>query len=155
MPPGRRHLQAFRRSTTAVLCLLAVAGCAPRVTNHGTPMTRIELAEITPGVDTRGSVRRQLGEPLTTSLVGGETWFYVSTVMEQQTYHAPRIVDRRVLAVAFDEVGLVTTANRYGLEDGQVVALRTETTPTYGRELTVAQQIFGNVGRINADTLNR
>ena len=148
-------MQVLRRYTIAVLCLLGVAGCAPRVSNHGTPMTRIEMAEITPGVDTRGSVRRQLGDPLTTSLIGGETWFYVSTVMEQETYHAPRIVDRRVLAVAFDEVGLVTTANRYGLEDGKVVALRTETTPTYGRELTIAQQMFGNIGRLGSETLNR
>jgi len=45
----------------------------------------------------------------------------------------------------------VTQVNRYGLEDGKVVDLVTATTPTYGRELTVLQQLFGNVGRISAD----
>ena len=148
-------MQAFLRLTTAALCLLATAACAPRITTHGTPMTRMEMADVTPGVDTRGSVRRQLGEPLSTSLVGGETWFYVSTVMEHETYQAARIIDRRVLAVSFDEAGLVVAANRYGLEDGALVALRSETTPTYGRELTIAQQIFGNLGRVGADQINR
>lgn len=136
-----------------LLLSLAAAGCAPRISTHGTPMTRMEMAEITPGVDTRGSVRRQLGQPVTTSLMGGETWFYVSTVMEQVAHRAPEIVDRQVIAVSFDENGLVTEARRYGLDEGMDVALRTETTPTFGRELTVAQQIFGNLGRVSGDTL--
>jgi outer membrane protein assembly factor BamE (lipoprotein component of BamABCDE complex) len=135
------------------MLLIAVAGCAPRVTTHGTPMTRMEMAEITPGVDTRGSVRRQLGQPVTTSLLGGETWFYVSTVMEQVAYRAAVIVDRQVIAVSFDETGLVTAAERFALDDGAQLALRTETTPTYGRELTIAQQLLGNIGRVSEGQL--
>jgi outer membrane protein assembly factor BamE (lipoprotein component of BamABCDE complex) len=135
------------------MLLIAVAGCAPRVTTHGTPMTRMEMAEITPGVDTRGSVRRQLGQPVTTSLIGGETWFYVSTVMEQVAYRAAVIVDRQVIAVSFDETGLVTAAERFALDDGVLVALRTETTPTFGRELTIAQQLLGNIGRVSDDQI--
>jgi outer membrane protein assembly factor BamE (lipoprotein component of BamABCDE complex) len=132
---------------------VAAAGCTPQVTTHGTPMTRMEMADLTPGVDTRGSVRRQLGQPITTSVLEGETWFYVSTIMEQVAYRAPTLVDRKVIAISFDESGLVTEVNRYGTEDGVVVALRTETTPTFGRELTVAQQLFGNIGRISGDQL--
>lgn len=147
MPAIRLALPAL------MLGLFLVAGCTPNVTAHGTPMTRIESAEITPGVDTRGSVRRQLGQPTMSSLIAGETWFYVSTIMEQRTYHAAEVVDRRVLAVAFDDAGVVVSANRYGLEDGQLVALRTETTPTFGRELTVAQQLFGNLGRVGPGQL--
>jgi outer membrane protein assembly factor BamE (lipoprotein component of BamABCDE complex) len=142
-------LRAFVLRAAALASMAVASGCSPVVSTHGTPMVRLEAAEITPGVDTRGSVRRALGQPITTSLVDGETWFYVSTVMEKETYHAPRVVDRKVLAVRFDALGVVTEANRYGLEDGQVVALRTETTPTYGRELTVAQQLFSNIGRVN------
>jgi outer membrane protein assembly factor BamE (lipoprotein component of BamABCDE complex) len=131
-----------------------LSGCEATVSTHGTPMTRIEEAQITPGVDTRGSVIRQLGRPSSTGLIDGERWYYVSTIMEQETYHAPRIVDRQVVAVAFDETGVVTAVNRFGMEDGVPVALRAETTPTYGRELTFAQQMFGNVGRVSPDQLN-
>lgn len=139
------------RAIILVFAAALVSACAPRVSTHGTPMTRMELASITPGVDTRGSVRRQLGQPVTTSLVDGETWFYVSTVMERVAYRAPEIADRQVIAVSFDESGLVTSANRYGLDDSLDIALRTETTPTFGRELTIAQQLFGNLGRVSAE----
>jgi outer membrane protein assembly factor BamE (lipoprotein component of BamABCDE complex) len=141
---------------SAALCLSLLAGCEATVSTHGTPMTRIEEAQITPGIDTRGSVIRQLGRPTNTGLIDGERWYYVSTVMEQETYHAARIVDRQVVAVAFDETGVVTAVNRFGMEDGVPVALRAETTPTFGRELTIAQQLFGNIGRVNpGEAINR
>ena len=116
-------------------------------------MTRMQMADITPFVDTRGSVRRQLGQPTTASLIGGETWIYVSTVMEQVAHRAPTVVDRQVIAVSFDDNGVVTAVERLGLEDSAQVALRTETTPTFGRELTIAQQLLGNIGRLPGEQI--
>jgi outer membrane protein assembly factor BamE (lipoprotein component of BamABCDE complex) len=110
-------------------------------------MARMEEAQITPGVDTRGSVQRQLGQPAIRGLEGDGRWYYVSTTMARETYKAREITDRRVIAITFDDVGVVTDVEELGLEQGQAVALRTETTPTYGREMTFAQQMFGNLGR--------
>jgi outer membrane protein assembly factor BamE (lipoprotein component of BamABCDE complex) len=141
-----------RRPALALLAAAALAGCTPNVTSHGTPMTRIEQAQITPGVDTRGSVIRQLGRPASTGLIDGERWYYVATVIEREMFYAPQVIDRRVLAITFDETGLVTGVNEYALEDGVAVALRTSTTPTFGRELTIAQQLFANVGRVGTGT---
>ena len=41
----------------------------------------------------------------------------------------------------------------YGLEDGNVIAFNTNATPTRGRELTILQQLFGNLGRLGAGNL--
>jgi hypothetical protein len=41
---------------------------------------------------------------------------------------------------------------RFGLEDGKIISLATRVTPTYGREMTIVQQIFGNLGNINANS---
>ncbi|MEO1613736.1 MAG: outer membrane protein assembly factor BamE, partial [Pseudomonadota bacterium] len=49
------------------------------------------------------------------------------------------------------DAGRVTNVARYGIEDGQVIDLITRTTPTYGREITILQQLFGNIGRVGAD----
>ena len=45
---------------------------------------------------------------------------------------------------------LVTAINTYGLEDGRIVDLETDTTPTRGNRLTVLQQILGNFGNVDA-----
>jgi outer membrane protein assembly factor BamE (lipoprotein component of BamABCDE complex) len=58
------------------------------------------------------------------------------------------VTDRRVIAITFDQNDVVASVNRYGLEDGRVVDLETRTTPTYGQQLTIIQQILGNVGSL-------
>jgi hypothetical protein len=50
---------------------------------------------------------------------------------------------------------VVTAINTYGLSDGRIVDLETDTTPTRGNRLTVLQQILGNFGNVDAgDILN-
>ena len=134
----------------ALAMLLTAAACAPRVTYHGFAPQVAELETITAGLDTRSSVLRRLGRPSATGSFDSRDWYYVASRMERTMFYAPEVVDRTVVAIRFDETGLVERVNRYGLEDGRVVDLVSETTPTYGRELTVLQQLFGNIGRATA-----
>ncbi len=134
-----------------VLCAaLGAGGCAPTYVNHGFAPQIAELDALQAGVDTRGSVLRKLGRPSSTGAFDSETWYYVASRTEKFAFYQPKVVDRTVAVVHFDDAGLVTQVNRYGLEDGKVVDLVTATTPTYGRELTVLQQLFSNVGRVSA-----
>ena len=144
----------FVRGTRAVLLPAIVAGsmaaCSPVIRNHGYAPLQEEIAEISVGQDTRGSVQRKIGRPGGTGIFTDEGWYYVSTQIEHYTYHEPKVLDRRVVAVLFDQSDVVAAVNEYGLEDGQVIALETNTTPTYGRELTVLEQAFGNIGSLNS-----
>ena len=64
-----------------------------------------------------------------------------------------QIEKERPVAIRFDNAGRVSNVARYGVEDGKVIDLITRTTPTYGREITLLQQLFGNIGRVGADQL--
>jgi outer membrane protein assembly factor BamE (lipoprotein component of BamABCDE complex) len=141
--------------SAVVLCAaLGAAGCAPTYTTHGfTPQAEV-LDTIEAGTDTRGSVLRKLGRPSSSGTFDSSVWYYVASKMEEFAFYEPTVVDRKVVVVKFDDAGLVTAVNRYGVEDGKVVDLVTRTTPTFGRELTVLQQIMGNVGRVDPGALN-
>ncbi|WP_340108962.1 outer membrane protein assembly factor BamE [Pikeienuella sp. HZG-20] len=130
---------------------LALGACESTYVNHGFAPQRAELDTIVAGEDTRGSVMRKLGHPSSISSFDSDTWYYAASKVEKYAFYAPVIVDRKVVAVSFDANGLVTSANSYGLEDGKIINLVTRRTPTYGRELTVLQQIFGNLGKFNAE----
>ena len=52
--------------------------------------------------------------------------------------------------VADGRVMYVTGDGRY-LISGQIIDLETRTTPTRGRELTILQQVLGNIGNISAE----
>lgn len=139
----------------ACACVLGVTvlGCTPVVSTHGFAPPDDQLAEVVVGQDTRGSLRRKIGRPGLDGVFTDDHWYYVSTTVERLTWHAPKVTDRRVVAIAFDENDTVASINRYGLEDGKLVDLEIRTTPTRGSELTVLQQILGNVGNVTVDQL--
>lgn len=134
---------------TAVV--LALGACEPVYVNHGFAPQRAEMDTIVAGEDTRGSVMRKLGRPSTVSSFDADTWYFAASKVKKFAFYAPEVVDRKVVAVSFNADGLVTRVNSFGLEDGQIIDLVTRRTPTYGREMTVLQQIFGNLGKFNAD----
>ena len=134
----------------AALLAMVAAGCAPIVESHGYAPNEQQLALIEPGVDSVESVSAKIGRPSTGGLVRSRAWYYVASRFETLTYNAPELVDRRVVAVTFDEAGVVEAVDQYGLEDGRIINLVTRTTPTYGRLLGILEQIFGNLGNVGA-----
>ena len=80
-----------------------------------------------------------------------DTWYYISATREYLAYLRPDTRERRVIAVRFDEDGSVAAVDEYGLEDGRVVALVERETPTRGRELSLIEQLLGNVGRLPSE----
>ncbi len=130
-----------------------LSGCAAEVKNHGYAPDDALLAEITAGTDTRGSVRRKIGRPSTTGVFTESGWYYVATTVEHYVYYQPKVTDRRVVAVQFDADDVVAAVNVYGLEDGRIIDLQTRTTPTYGRELTILQQLLSNLGKLTGEQL--
>ncbi len=147
-----RGAVSIRNAAICFTAALALSACAePRYAVHGYAPRGDELARLTMGEDTTSSVRRKLGEPTIVGTFENNRWYYVSTVSEQKMYEHPVPIDRTVVQLAFNEAGLLEGVNRYGLEDGQIINLESRTTPTYGRELTVIQQFFGNLGRFNTE----
>ena len=59
----------------------------------------------------------------------------------------------RIITLGFNENSQVDYIKEYGLEDGNVIAFNTNATPTRGRELTILQQLYGNLGRLGAGNL--
>lgn len=98
-----------------------------------------------------GSSREQvvltLGEPSTTATFDNEVFFYISQKKEKRfTFQKPRLVDQEILAVYFDGNGRVERIGRYTLQDGNVIDMATETTPTGGKDITFIQQILQGTG---------
>ncbi len=137
----------------AAMIVGGLSGCAPMVKNHGYAPDDELLAGITAGTDTRGSVRRKIGRPSTTGVFTETGWYYVATTVEHYLYYEPAVSDRRIVAVQFDANDVVSGVNVYGFEDGRIIDLQTRTTPTQGRQLTILQQLLGNLGTLTGEQL--
>lgn len=127
---------------------LAAGACAPVVGRHGFQPVDVQPSEIAVGTDTRATVTERLGSPSAVSTFEPNVWYYISQTTERYTYLPQQVSQRNVTAITFDETsGQVTEVRNLTLEDGQDVAYSNRETPTRGRELTVLEQLLGNVGR--------
>jgi len=133
------------------LCLLAA--CSPQISVHGYVPTETELATIETGIDTRASLSERIGEPANTGLLTDSDWYYIQTTFEQRTYNPPEITDRQVVAIGFDDDGVVEAVDRYGLEDGRIIDLNTRVTVTGGQRRGVLARIFGSILNLDAGSL--
>ena len=135
----------------ALVGAVALAGCNPTLRTHGYRYSDGDVPEFTPGEDTQASVLAALGNPSTQGVFEQDTWYYITSTREYLAYLRPDTRSRRIIAVRFEDDGTVAAVDEYGLEDGRVIALVDRETPTRGRELTILEQLLGNVGRLPSE----
>ncbi|MEM9268107.1 MAG: outer membrane protein assembly factor BamE [Pseudomonadota bacterium] len=144
----------LRTTSFAILgASVLLMGCAENVSVHGYAPTVEQVALIEPGVDTIFSLESRIGRPSTSGLLRDGSWYYIQTTQSQLTYNAPRIIDRRVVAVDYDADGVVTAVQTYGLEDGRIVNLSPRVTETTSTRRSILAQIFGNVFNVDAERI--
>lgn len=140
----------FRNPALLGLAVALLAACETQEEQTGYIVDEYSIGEIRPGVTDRDSVATLLGTPSAGATFGdNKTWYYVSRRSEQLAFLDPDIKDQQVLAVRFNDFGVVEEVKRYKLEDGKEIEPVDRVTPTRGRELTVLEQLFGNLGRFN------
>jgi outer membrane protein assembly factor BamE (lipoprotein component of BamABCDE complex) len=136
--------------TIVLTTALLLAGCSVREVQSGYVIDQYNIDQVRPGVSDRDSVATLLGTPSTAgTFASDKTWYYVSRKTEQIAFLAPEVKDQQVVAVHFNDAGVVESVQRFQLEDGKPIEPVDRVTPTRGREMTVLEQLFGNLGRFN------
>ncbi|OFW72065.1 MAG: hypothetical protein A2W02_00340 [Alphaproteobacteria bacterium RBG_16_64_48] len=138
-------VRASRLTLVALMLGAAlVSGCGAQIDRHGHVFIDVDLQQVQPGM-TKDQVQTVLGSPDTTSTIGGDAYYYISTTQKTVAFLKPREIDRQVVAVYFDGAANVQQVAHYGLKDGIVVNFYKGETPARGKDLGLLEQIFGNL----------
>lgn len=153
MASGEGHGRQGRRAARAGVALLALlagaVGCTSQVSTHGHRLDAAALAQIEPGQSSQRDVIQLLGSPSSLATFDDRTWYYVSQRTESHTFYYRTVVAQDVVAIEFDDQGLVNRIDRHDLNGAREIDLVDRETPTAGNELTVLEQFLGNIGRFN------
>ena len=126
----------------------SLSACAPITSYSGFQAIESDPKDVKIGTDTKSTVRGRLGSPSATGTFDSNTWFYMNQLKSRVAFKQPEVVARNVTAIKFNKDSeLVESVNSFTLKDGKVVAFNGRETPTRGRELTILEQLLGNVGR--------
>ena len=142
-----------RMALAASAAALALSGCSPLYRNHGYVPTEGDLAALAIGVDTRESVIATVGRPTAGGVLDDQGFYYVQSRFRFVGPLAPQEIDRQVLALSFAADGTLGNIERFGLEEGQVVALSRRTTDLIFADTTFIRQILGNIGQVDTGAL--
>ncbi len=132
----------------AGLIALSLAACTPTFRNHGYIPPEEDLQELVVGIDTRASVEDVIGTPTAGGVLEGGNYFYVRSTVRTFGPRRPQVVDRQVLAISFDESGVLSNIESFGLEDGRVVTLSRRVTDSNVSNVNFLRQLLGNIGRV-------
>ncbi|MDP3378414.1 MAG: outer membrane protein assembly factor BamE [Brevundimonas sp.] len=131
--------------------MVVIAACSPVYRNHGYVPSDEELALIEVGKDNRDTVAATLGRPSGEGLLNDVGWFYVQSRWKHSGALEPKEIDRQVVSITFTEAGIVENVERFGLEDGKVVAISRRVTTSNIKGVGFLKQLLGNIGRLRAD----
>jgi outer membrane protein assembly factor BamE (lipoprotein component of BamABCDE complex) len=140
----------FYRNAAWLGALALVSGCSS-ITGHRGYITEPALMNtVHAGIDNQRSVEQLLGTPSFKSQFGQPTWYYVGSFTKQKPFTTPKITRHTVLAITFDPAGNVATAETTGVEKVVRISPDSDKTPTLGRERSLLQDLFGNIGQVGA-----
>jgi outer membrane protein assembly factor BamE (lipoprotein component of BamABCDE complex) len=144
--PGSRALPALALVMGAALS----AGCSSIRDHQGYLLDEPLIAAIQPGVDNKDSVAGTLGRPSFTGQFdqAQRDWYYVSRDTRQAAFTTPRPSAQTVLRVRFDAAGNVESVQRTGVELAVNINPDNRETPTLGRDRSLLQELFGNIGAV-------
>lgn len=137
------------RTVAFLACLTAITACTPIFRNHGYVPPADELAEIKVGTDTRDSVTEAIGAPGISGVVNDSGFYYVRSRVRHYGPKRPEVVSRELVAISFDQRGVVRNIERFGLEDGLVIPLERRVTESSVSDTGFLRQLLGNIGNFN------
>ena len=146
-PTGQTRRPWLVRASYCVAAALMLSACVSTINKHGHQFQETDIAQIQPGMS-QEAVRGVLGTPATMSPVGtGNAFYYIGSTTKQAAFFAPEEVDRKVLAIYFNQAGSVERVAHYGLKDGKVFDFVKRQTPTHVRDEGILQMLFRNLGK--------
>ena len=145
-----RIVRQIARNLWLVLAIGGLVACQPIYRSHGYVPSDSDLAMLVVGQDTRDTVGDFVGRPSSAGVLEDGGWYYVGSRWREVGWKKPEEISREVVAISFDEGGVVQNIERFGLQEGRVVTLSRRVTDSNIKGVTFLGQLLGSIGNVNA-----
>lgn len=132
--------------------LLMLSACNKDVALHGFNFEHVDFGEIKVNETSRNAVLATLGSPTSQSDFNGKTDYYIESKVEKVAFLDPKVLEQRVLAISYNQSGIVSGITEYTLDDANKVIFSDSHTELKGNGITPVQQIMTNLGKYNKNT---
>ncbi len=138
-----------------LLAAVFVTACAPVINKRGNLVETEKLDQITSGRSTREDVARILGTPTEMSTFDDKIWYYIGQTTKREAFFDPEVTEQKIVAIRFTPEGVVDKISQGGAQYAENISPNPGRTPTYGKDISLLQQLMGNLGRPRVPVSNR
>lgn len=143
---GYMGVTRWAKPVVLAVLVFGLTACGPTYRNHGYVPPQEDLDQIVVGIDTRATVEETLGASGSGPVIDDNAMYFVRSRMRTVAMLQPEVVEREVVAVSFDDNGIVKNVEQFGLERGQIVALNRRVTDSSVANKSFLRQLLGNIG---------
>jgi len=126
-----------------------LAACETIVDQRGFAATPGAVEKLEVGAQSREDVVRLIGSPSAVATFNPNVWYYISQKQETWAFMKTETLEQKVIQLTFDDTGRLKAQKSYDLADAKDITMVARITPTAGKELTILEQVLGNVGRFS------
>jgi outer membrane protein assembly factor BamE (lipoprotein component of BamABCDE complex) len=131
------------------MAALALFGCESIIDYRGFAPTPGSVEKLEAGTQSREDVIRLIGTPTSVATFNPNVWYYITQTQDTYAFFKAQIIEQKVMQLNFDDAGRLKTIKNYDLKDAQDISMVARITPTAGKELTILEQLMGNVGKFS------
>ena len=133
---------------TTAAAIMVLGACTPTISERGNIVKDYQIEQVAIGVHTRLDVLKIMGSPTTQAPFNDNLWYYIGQKTEKRGVFDPKVAEERIVAVKFDPEGIVRVIE--DVESERVgIPIERSKTKTHGNEITLPQQLLGNLGKFN------
>jgi len=149
-------MKKFLKNLWGIIFVLVLASCVSRVERHGYMFDMSGYDEVQVGITTKEKLIKLMGSPtLITDFDGDKPedglWIYYSEDVKHFLFFNPKIIDRKIVVISFDESDVVNQLRTIDLkEDDKNLKFAQKQTPVDDHERGLFKAFFSNVGQVKA-----
>lgn len=142
--------RAFAILSCSILFGIFSVACTPITSHHGFNNIEAMRSWVKSNTVLKNELQSRFGPA---SFVDTEddltSLYYISFTKERFAFFKPEVTERQIIVLHFNG-DTYQDYSEYSLKDGKNIDIVSDKTPTYGKEMSVIQQILSNVGKFNS-----
>ncbi len=142
----------MKNFTYIIFLLLTLASCIKNEERHGYVFDLSDHQLVQEGVTSKERVIKIMGSPtLISSLDGEDTWIYYSEDFDQALFFLPKVKERTIMTLKFDNSEIVNSVERYDLtNEDEKMKFAAKYTEVSSNKIGFFKSIFSNLGQVKA-----
>lgn len=134
----------------SILIILSLSSCFERINKHGYVFERSNFKFLKEGVTSKKEVLSIIGSPsIKQDINFDNSWIYFGQDIESFLFFKPKVIDRKIIIIDFDNENIIKDMRYVKLSDGKNFRPYNRYTSVKGhKEPGLIADLFGNIGQV-------